>query len=64
MLTGNSLLHIFPMFCSFSILMFSLSQRYTLWAYTSKLAKARTPEGLIVFIHFLAQHEAGSLLGS
>lgn len=34
-------------------LMFSLSPRYTLWAYTSKLAKARTPEGLIVFIHFL-----------
>lgn len=34
--------------------MYSLSQSYILLAYTSpQLVKARTPEGLIVFIHFL-----------
>lgn len=33
--------------------MFPLSQKYILLAYTPKLPKTKTPEGLIVFIHFL-----------
>lgn len=41
------------MFCSFYILLFSLFQKYILAGTSSKPTKARTPEGLIVCIHFL-----------